>query len=180
MNAITPFDHWRRARDRLTREQFVAQNAYPFLISGSTQAGKIASPNGPGPVDFYTQIQGPASKLHARPIAKRTTPVHVLPMRRAVGSLSADRLSVGRAPGCDLVIVDPSVSKIHGHFTSVTSASAVFTDANSANGTRIDAMMVPRGGTMELKKFHYIVFGRVRLLMVSAAEAYDWLGGALF
>lgn len=178
MNANSLLDHWRRARKRHTREQFVAHHSYPFLISGLNPAAKGAGANRGSPLEFDTQIQGPTSRLHARPMGKRAMPAILLPLRRAVGSASPDRLSVGRAPACDLVVADPSVSKLHGHFSAVTLASALFTDASSANGTRIDAFIVPPGGTMELKKFHHIAFGRVRLLMVSAAEVYDWLDSA--
>lgn len=180
MNATSPFEHWRRTRARVTREQFAAQHPYPFLISGSNLSAAQSAPRSGGPIEFDTQIQGPGTGQFPRPPGarpKRVPPLLILPLRKAPGSPFSDRLSVGRAPTCDLVIADPSVSKLHGHFREVTMASAVFTDAKSANGTRMDGVVVPPGGSIELKKFHHIVFGRVRLLMVSPSEVYDWLDG---
>jgi hypothetical protein len=73
------------------------------------------------------------------------------------------------------VIRDPSISKLHGHFRDVRPDSAVFTDAKSSNGTRIDGNLVEPGEPVEIQRQGLLVLGRVRLLLLSAADVYDWL-----
>jgi pSer/pThr/pTyr-binding forkhead associated (FHA) protein len=73
------------------------------------------------------------------------------------------------------VIRDPSVSKLHGHFRDVRSDSAVFSDAKSSNGTRVDGNPVEPGVGIEIQRESIITLGRVRLSLLTAADVYDWL-----
>jgi pSer/pThr/pTyr-binding forkhead associated (FHA) protein len=99
----------------------------------------------------------------------------IVVLKKAASNPFPERISIGRAPNCDVVIRDPSVSKLHGHFRDVQADSAIFTDAKSSNGTRIDGNFVEAGVAVELQRQSLIVLGRVRLLLVSAADVYDWL-----
>ncbi|MEY4578330.1 MAG: hypothetical protein RL701_3033 [Pseudomonadota bacterium] len=99
----------------------------------------------------------------------------VVPLRKASGNPFPDRISVGRAVNCDVVIRDPSISKLHGHFRDVGLDAAVFTDAKSSNGTRIDGVVVPPGVTVRIERHGLITLGRVRLQLVTAIDVYDWL-----
>src|SRR3954469_22725095 len=40
----------------------------------------------------------------------------VLPIRKAAGNPYPDRISIGRARNCDIVVRHESVSKLHAHF----------------------------------------------------------------
>jgi hypothetical protein len=99
----------------------------------------------------------------------------VVNLIKAASNPFPERISVGRAPNCDVVIRDPSVSKLHGHFREVRSDSAVFTDAKSSNGTRVDGSLVEPGEPVEILRQGLVVLGRVRLVLMSAADVYDWL-----
>jgi len=99
----------------------------------------------------------------------------VVALTKAAGNPFPERISIGRAPNCDVVIRDPSVSKLHGHFRDVRADAAVFTDAKSANGTRIDGNVLEPGIAVEIQRQCVMTFGRVRLLLLSAADVYDWL-----
>jgi hypothetical protein len=57
----------------------------------------------------------------------------------------------------------------------VGAESAVFTDAKSSNGTRIDGQVALPGAAVELRKQGLITLGRVRLQLLSAGDVYDWL-----
>jgi pSer/pThr/pTyr-binding forkhead associated (FHA) protein len=57
--------------------------------------------------------------------------------------LTADRMSVGRVEGNDLVIPDGSVSSNHGEFANEGSAWT-FTDLGSTNGTKFNGERVER------------------------------------
>lgn len=87
----------------------------------------------------------------------------------------SDSISLGRAPSCDIVIQDSSVSKLHGHFRDVTADSAEFTDARSVNGTRVEGLLIPSGSSVVVRPRAYLSFGRVRLQVLSPSDVYEFL-----
>ena len=99
----------------------------------------------------------------------------ILPIKKAEANPFPERISVGRAVNCDVVVRDPSVSKLHGHFRDVTLESAWFTDAKSANGTRVDGSVLQPTVAVEIRRESLIAFGRVRLMLVSPGDVYDML-----
>jgi hypothetical protein len=99
----------------------------------------------------------------------------VLPLVKVAGHPFPERISVGRATNCDLVIRDASVSKLHGHFRDVTGETAVYTDAKSSNGTRLDGTLILPGTSTEVRRQAILSFGRVPLMFMSASDVYDWL-----
>jgi len=99
----------------------------------------------------------------------------ILPLRKGEGRPFPERISVGRATNCDLVIRDASVSKLHGHFRDVSMDVAFFTDAKSSNGTRLDGTLIQPGTATEIRTNTLLSFGRVQLVFMSPGEVYDWL-----
>lgn len=155
---------------------------YAFLVSASgLRTAEAAAPAAAKQMDFHTQVQssGGARTAATRSSSARPTGVDVqalvVPLRKATGNPFPDRVSVGRAVNCDIAIRDPSISKLHGHFRDVTRDSAVFTDAKSSNGTRIDGVVVQPGVAVRIERHGLITLGRVRLQLVTATDVYDWL-----
>lgn len=170
-------EQWRKGRAGLTRSQYQAEHPYAFLV-WAPHMGAQPTPVAPAQLAFHTQIH--TLGAHRPRPSDPSDPsgideVVVLPLIKAPNNPFPDRISLGRAPNCDLVIRAPSVSKLHGHFREVNTDSAVFTDARSANGTRIDGALISPGISVTIHKFCHIVFGRVRLQLLSASEVYDWL-----
>lgn len=99
----------------------------------------------------------------------------ILPLIKAESNPFPERVSIGRAPNCDLVIRDASVSKLHGHFRDVRPESAWFSDAKSSNGTIVDGALIQPVVAVEIRRPSQMAFGRVRLLLVSASDVYDLL-----
>lgn len=99
----------------------------------------------------------------------------ILPLRKGEGRPFPERISLGRATNCDVVIRDASISKLHGHFRDVTSESAFFTDAKSSNGTRLDGTLIQAGVATEIRAHMLLSFGRVQLMFMSPGDVYDWL-----
>jgi hypothetical protein len=183
---VNQVDEWRRVRADATRHQFEAMHPYAFLVS---------APRGRGTGDFsplskqiefrtVTHDKGVSSKgvssVTPSPATISVAPYGsdervVLALIKAATNPFPERISIGRAPNCDLVIRDPSVSKLHGHFREIRRDSAVFTDAKSSNGTRIDGTNVEPGEPVEIGRQSLVVLGRVRLMLLSPADVYDWL-----
>jgi len=99
----------------------------------------------------------------------------VFPVRKAPDNPFPERISLGRAPNCDVSVRDGSISKLHGHFCDVTPSAAAFVDAKSANGTRVEGRTLEPGERCLLSAGAYVSFGRVRLQLVDAAQLYDQL-----
>ena len=176
VTASSLVEQWTRNRAELTRDQFRLHHPYPFLVwSPSFKARQPARPS-IQQLSFHTQIHDPETKLLPPDGVTSHDEVLILPMKKAPVSPFPDRVSIGRAPNCDIVVRDSSVSKLHGHFREVTSNGAVFTDAKSANGTTVDGVKLAPGTATQIEEFCQLTFGRVRLRLLSAGAVYDWLG----
>jgi hypothetical protein len=124
-------------------------------------------------MEFRTVTHERANWSLAPPIGS-TDPI-VLALAKSPSNPFPERISIGRAPNCDVVLREPSISKLHGHFRDVQYDRAIFTDAKSANGTRLDGTTVEPGVAVEIHRHCIVELGRVRLLLLSAADLYDWL-----
>jgi hypothetical protein len=108
-------------------------------------------------IAFFTQVQPSPS---AEPFQTMRTLDHstlegrlrkdrhfVVPLRkrRDAGTLSADRITVGRAFNQDIVLRHGSVSKFHAWIEMDEARGAHVADAGSRNGTRVnDGVLAPR------------------------------------
>lgn len=89
------------------------------------------------------------------------------PRRRTLPS--GDTIA-GRAPGCDLVVDDASVSRRHARF-SVTDSACTVTDLKSRNGTYVNGNIVTAA---ELADGDRLVLGRVPITIAySAADRFS-------
>lgn len=171
---------WRRIRSETSRSAFADAHAYPFLV----RIPVMGSPSGPGalgPVSFHTVVQ-PQAVIPERPsfgafasLDSQPLELLVFPVRKAAGNPFPERISLGRAPNCDVSIRDGSISKLHGHFCDVSPDVVTFVDAKSANGTRVDGRIVDPGKPVTLAAGAFVTFGRVRLQLVGPGQLYDML-----
>jgi FHA domain len=172
---VTTLDEWRRTRANTKRTDFIALHPYAFLVSASAGTGAIA--NQPMPVVRPTEFRTVTHKEYNS--NKAETPnlelPLILPLRKGEGRPFPERISVGRATNCDLVIRDASVSKLHGHFRDVSMEKSLFTDAKSSNGTRLDGTLIQPGAATEIHTNTLLTFGRVALVFMSPGDVYDWL-----
>ena len=168
-------EQWRRSLEGVTRLSFVHTHPYTFLVWAPGLTGDVVPAAASQQLSFHTQVHGAHSRQHIQASTASSDEVLVIPLKKAPGNPFPERISVGRAPNCDIVFRDPSVSKLHGHFRDITAESAVFTDAKSANGTRFNGAAVTAGAAIEVKSFSYLIFGRIRVQLLASADVYDWL-----
>lgn len=152
--------------------------SYAFLVSAPRgRASGDVTPDAKT-IEFRTVTHEKVSpSVTLSPPAPSARPAEriIVALIKAAANPFPERISIGRAPNCDVVIREPSISKLHGHFRDVGPHSAVFTDAKSSNGTRIDGNLVEPGAPVEIQQQSLVVLGRVRLVLLSAADVYDWL-----
>jgi Inner membrane component of T3SS, cytoplasmic domain len=175
---VNQLEEWRRIRDAATLPQFEAMYPWAFLVATPRRGTGDYTPLAKA-TEFRTVTHAPkAAASSITPTMGGSAALGerlVVVLRKAPSNPFPERVSIGRAPNCDVVIRDPSVSKLHGHFRDVEPDSAIFSDAKSANGSRIDGNPVEPGVSVRLQRQSIIVLGRVRLSLLSAADVFEWL-----
>jgi hypothetical protein len=86
----------------------------------------------------------------------------------------ADRISVGRAPNCDIVIEDETVSKLHAHVRR-TPTGCELVDVGSSNGTTLRTQKLAVGKAAPLSPGDPVQFGSVAVQYFAADKLYDLL-----
>src|SRR4051794_37458393 len=107
-----------------SREQFAAVLPNFFLLLSSES---VEDPM----ISFRTVA---VQKKPGAPVAPKAGPhVEIIEIVKAHGNPYPDRISIGRARNCDVVIRDPSVSKLHGHFRVTERRTLELIDPGSHN-----------------------------------------------
>ena len=87
-------------------------------------------------------------------------------------------VTVGRAANNNVVIPDPSVSRVHAYVKRGNDGVFLLLDAGSTNGTSVNGAAVGvrgRGSPTALKARDKLCFGQVELTFVDAPELCDFL-----
>lgn len=150
---------------KLSIDEFAAQFSHLFLLFYETV-------DTVGVSSFSTQV---VSKELAR--KKPTSELRVIPLVKAPGNPYSGRISVGRARNCDVVLRNPSVSKLHAHIRRESSGHWVLTDLNSHNGTAVDGTRVPASASVPLRIGEQVTFGGMVVRIVDAGQLYLVLAG---
>jgi FHA domain len=152
------------ARD-LSRAEFVGRFRLLFLAVKQDEPDENKISFTTAVVDF----DSPEMKRH------RPHDWEVFALVKARGNPYPDRISVGRARNCDLVMRDPTVSKLHAHFRSRTGGGYDLVDLDSPNGTRVNQVDLKPNQPHPVKSGDAIRFGLVNAELVDAGRLYDLL-----
>lgn len=148
-----------------TRDEFVAKQPHLFLLLEQALAVEAD-------VGFSTQVVDPVSLK--RSTVRRPQNIEVLPIVKAAGNPYPDRVSVGRARNCDIVMRDPSISKLHAHFR-IGGVRVELVDIDSQNGTRVNGRALAPHQPAQVANGDTVLFGSVACKLVDAAALYDLL-----
>ncbi len=124
----------------------------------------------PPPMQFHTEF---AKKTHVVPVENSV--IQVLALIKAATNPYSDRISVGRARNCDVVLRHPSVSKLHAHVRRDTGGAWTLQDAGSHNGISVGGLPVPSSGSVPLASGDVLTLGAVTLRVVDAEELFGVL-----
>jgi hypothetical protein len=149
------------------------------LATTVARSGRTVPPS-PDGLPFFT------ASSHFTPTSQRsrgseltgTLFAVVLHKRAGSNTMSEHRICVGRAHGNDVVLRDPSVSKLHAWFERDEDGSYFVHDAGSRNGTMIGP---ERGAPRIPRPVHtgsVVRFGSVVATFLSAEDTYALLTGA--
>jgi hypothetical protein len=151
--------------EKTTRDEFAAKLPHFFLV---LETGLFDQEQ----VGFSTQVVDPAALRRGQTKAPKN--FEVLEVVKAAGNPYPDRVSVGRARNCDVVMRDPSVSKLHAHFR-IGGGSLELVDIDSQNGTRVNGRPLPPHQPQLMANEDLILFGSVAAKLVDAVTLYDLL-----
>jgi hypothetical protein len=150
----------------LTSKEFAARYAHPFLVKHPSNT-KRASRELPA-FGFATS----AVNLSVDPVPGL---IQVAAVRKRDGNPFPDRLSIGRAPNCDVVLRLPLVSKVHAHLLVQADGSYVLRDNKASNGTFHNHRALEPDDSKTVRLGDSIGFGSLELELVDAARLYDIL-----
>ncbi len=148
-----------------SRDQFAAQFAHSFLVFEQALFEQEQ-------VGFSTQVVDPVSIK--RSVARPAPTVEVQAVVKAPGNPYPDRVSIGRARNCDVVVRDASVSKLHAHFR-IGGPKLELIDIDSQNGTRVNGRPLAPHQPTVVENGDVILFGSVTARLVDGGGLYDIL-----
>mgnify|MGYP001273383078 CR=1 FL=1 len=149
----------------LTAEEFREQYSAPFFIHEETESAIDYS--GPQTMNMaYMPTQ-----VGQRAAAAWT----VYEIRKAEGNLRP-AISLGRTDDNDVVLADPSVSKLHAFLTLRPGQSKLqITDVGSKNGTYLRGEPLAPQSSVEIPSGAIITVGRIPLRFISVHEMFLYL-----
>jgi hypothetical protein len=147
----------------LRRDQFVDRHPGWFLVVSNRAEGSSLS--------FRTRV----GEIESPSAPQPETVSEVLPVAKAPGNPYPDRISVGRARNCDVVLRDQSVSKLHAHFRERRDGSLELVDLQSQNGTRINDRRIQADAPEFMAPGDVVSFGSLAALFVDSDGLFDAL-----
>lgn len=163
---MLPLDEFLDRARALSRQAFIDHYPGHFLLKRpSRTAGRGPTPSG---FDFATV----AAKIDADPFAHEW---RIVPVIKRPGNPFPERLTVGRATNCDVVLRVPFVSKVHAHILKEEDGSFCLHDNRAANATFHNHRKLEPGSTRNVATGDSLGFGSLEFELVDAARLYDVL-----
>lgn len=158
----------------LERSDFVREHQHSFLLVSDSRDEDVSW-------SFKTQTVS-TSKLNLARLSAQglsasleLAKYRVFPITKGQANPWRERISIGRARNNDIVLQDNSVSKLHAHIAITEERELHLTDAGSRNGTKVNGERIASSDPVILKGDDRIAVGRLNLVVLDAADLYDFL-----
>ncbi|MCX4241172.1 FHA domain-containing protein [Paraliomyxa miuraensis] len=152
---------------RLGRPSFIAEHQGFHLLKPPT-AYDAAS------LGFTTLESDPNDPSQIIPSTQHWQAVKVA---KRPGNPYPERMSVGRALNCDLVLRFPVVSKLHAHFLVGAGGQLSLVDLGSSNGTWRNGVRLQPGQAIPVGPRDLLSFGGVHCEVLDAGGLYELVSG---
>lgn len=150
----------------LPRADFVARMPHPFLLVLSRSSLEEEE------LGFDTLVG--ESNFGGRRRSSPSRRIDVLEVVKAAGNPYPDRISIGRARNCDIVLRDPSVSKLHAH-VRLHGGELHLVDLGSQNGTMVNDRILAAHRAEPIRAGDTLIFGNVSVKLVDAGQLHDFM-----
>ncbi len=145
---------------------FAKEEPGPFLLKRPTMAREPAGAS--QQIGFVTVL----ARADVDPFAAQW---RLVPVRKRQGNPYEDRISIGRASNCDLVLRVPFISKIQAHIILESKGGYGLRGQNSANPTLLNGRSVGANESNPLKFGDEISFGPMKFEFIDAPRLYKVL-----
>jgi hypothetical protein len=175
-NVVKRLTYYLELAEGMSKDEFIATFAYSVLVEKST----IVSLENSSLLSVTKLLKDTSDVLH--PITHSSELISnqakVFEFRKRSGSLVKD-IFVGRAPTNDIVLANPSVSKSHLRFISMTQTKYYqLVDMFSSNGTYLNGKKINPFEKHQVEDHDEISFGaEYQLIYYSPKAFYEMLIG---
>jgi hypothetical protein len=161
----------------LGREDFLAAAAPAVLVR---YRGLARGPSQPGPGTLtMTLDEEMGERLDEASARGKFTPesaeMELYPLAKKPGASFRDRITIGRTNNNDVVISDPSVSRLHAYVRQAE--GWLVADAGSKNGSWLGHVALEPRRETALPPGAVVRFGDVRMTFFRSVDLFDLLGG---
>jgi hypothetical protein len=146
--------------------EFVAQIDSVFLVKRPNQRGALSP--APAAISYDTQH----NRQQVDPYA---TEWRIVPVKKRHGNPYPDRISIGRATNCDVVIRVPSVSKVQAHILVGGPNSYDLRDNEASSPTSVNGRTLEARAKVALQVGDRISFGGLELEFADAKRLHQIL-----
>jgi len=163
---MQPIDRYLSLVTRMTSVSFCKEERGVYLLkrpSGIPSQGSI-----PSRISFETMHE----TVELDPFA---TEWRIASLKKREGNPYADRISVGRATNCDVVLRVPFISKVQAHILDGPDGSQLLRPYSGAGVTLINGSKVDSNSPHRLAVGDIISFGSMSFEYVDAARLYEVL-----
>jgi hypothetical protein len=163
---------------QLGREEFLASAAPAALV----RYRGIGDDLGPGgarsmTIDHDESTIEETVPLTRLPATETELEIEVYPLAKKPGASFPDRITIGRTPNNDIVVVDHSVSRLHAYVRR-DGKGWVVADAGSKNGSWLSSSLLEARKERTLSSKAVLRIGDVDLTFLIAPDLFAALGGA--
>jgi hypothetical protein len=150
----------------LNRAEFVTRHAGHFLLKRAKAPLESEPP--PAHFDFETEV----TSADIDPFAHEW---QVLPVVKRPDNPFPERMTVGRAVNCDLVLRVPFVSKVHAHILFGPEGGYSLHDNRPSHATFHNRKKLEPGATLPLAVGDFIGFGSLEFQFLDAGRLHEIL-----
>ncbi len=165
MATLQPIDTYDKAAN-LRREHFLSQHPHPFLVHASGELQALDPDKRDDLTSDRLVLGRPHTALHESMSVAPIVPRDV----------DNDRVTIGVAAVCDVVLDDASVSKRHAWFEELDGRWRIC-DADSSAGTQVNNDPIEPGSPRVLVSGDRVTFGYVEMMFLAPEGFYDLIRG---
>lgn len=171
---LAPLDVYLADAMLLEPADFVVRHPWPVLVIAEPDWSMIAQLSRPdtmvpgGPLPALLELIDPAN-------AGASLDALCLPVRPLDG-VSLDRITLGRSPDADVVLLAETTSKLHAELSwQPERGRAVLTDLGARNGTLVEGVRLSSRGSAELASGALVSFGSLATRYYTPQGFLSWL-----
>jgi hypothetical protein len=163
---VDQIDRYLELAQKGTRAEFLARHAGFYLLKRPRKGANACA--GAPQIRFATWQE----KMEIDPFAAEW---RIAPVRKKAENPFPERLTVGRATNCDVVLRVPFISKVHAHIVVDPGLGLVLHPNQAAQKVQHNFRAIEAGGTRRLALGDAVSFGALDFEFVDGAMLYDIL-----